>query len=171
MTKSSVEVSEGAHEAGGDRTNCSQLGVYATEKAFVDDFVNLLNVLPNPWGTVGIAREFFYQRGRTDVIALADDGRVIAFEAKLTRWRRALHQAYRNTCFAHSSYVLLPKDVAVNAERYIAEFQMRGVGLCYFGDDHGVVVLVEANNSQPVEPWLSKQAALEVGTEAMSGSK
>jgi len=138
---------------------------YQSEKTLVDEFVNSLSILPGPWGMLQTAREFFYQRGRTDVIALADDGRIIAFEAKLTKWRNALHQAYRNTCFAHCSYVVLPKQVAVNAQKYVAEFKLRGVGLCYVCDNEGLVVLVEANESQPLEPWLSSQAAVEVGRE------
>lgn len=144
---------------------------YNSEKALVDEFVIFLNYLASPWGPLRTAREFFYQRGRTDVIALAEDGRIIAFEAKLTRWRDALHQAYRNTCFAHSSYVLLPKEAALGAQRYIAEFQRRGVGLCYFGDVEGFVVLVEASDTQPLEPWLSGQAAFEVSRETTVGSK
>jgi hypothetical protein len=50
---------------------------------------------------VSFACEFDYSRGRTDVVALRDGEHVIAFEAKLKDWRTALHQAYRNTCFAH----------------------------------------------------------------------
>ena len=149
----------------GENRNGSQLS-YETEKALVDQFVNSLGAITSPWGALQTAREFFYQRGCTDVIALAEDGRILAFEAKLTKWRDALHQAYRNTCFAHSSYVLLPKGVAISAQRYTSEFLQRGVGLCYFGgDEEGYVVLVEAGDTQPLEPWLSSQAALEVGRE------
>src|ERR1700740_682568 len=99
-------------------------------------------------------------------------GRIIAFEAKLTKWREALHQAYRNTCVAHHSYVLLPKGIRITPQKYPAEFLMRGVGLCYLGgDDEGCVVLVEAEDTQPLEPWLSGQAALEAGREKSSENK
>jgi|GEM_PF-1776810 hypothetical protein len=132
----------------------SRMGGYLTETALLDEFLCHLERFPSPWGAVQVAREFFYRNGRTDVIALASDGCVLAFEAKLERWRAALHQAYRNTCFAHRSYVVLPKEVALRAQRYTAEFDRRGVGLCYV-DKEGLVVLKEATKSEPIQPWLS----------------
>jgi hypothetical protein len=152
---------------GAKQSRRSETSAYRTEKALVDHFLEVLNVLPSPWGSIRTAREFFYQRGRTDVIALAEDGKIIAFEAKLRRWREALHQAYRNTCFAHTSYVLLPKRLAVNLQKHVSEFRARGVGLCYLCSDHGLVVLFEANESRPLEPWLTSRAALEVGKETI----
>ncbi len=135
-------------------------GTYRTEKALVDDFVALLQTIwRHPFGPLKTRREFFYQRGKTDVVALDESGRVIAFEAKLNRWRKALHQAYRNTCFAHVSYVVLPQGVATLASRYAAEFRRRGVGLCYMGADEELVVLLDADEGRPVEPWLSSKAA------------
>jgi hypothetical protein len=86
-----------------------------------------------------------------------DDGCVIAFEAKLIKWREALQQAYRNTCFAHRSYVVLPKDTAMLAHRYSAEFSLRGIGICYIWQE-GVIVLQEAGETEPLQPWLSRQA-------------
>lgn len=104
-----------------------------------------------------MATEFYYQRGRADVVALSSSGEVIAFECKLTRWKDALHQAYRNTCFAHMSYVVLPEDTALLAARYAEEFRRRGVGICYLADDQ-VVTLQEAHRRTPLQPWLSGQA-------------
>lgn len=130
------------------------MGGYPAESALVDEFLCQLGKFTSPWGRVQVSREFFYRNGRTDVIAVAGDGSILAFEAKLQRWRAALHQAYRNTCFAHRSYVVLPKEVALRVQRYIVEFDRRGVGLCYV-DDEGVVVLKDATKSDPIQPWLS----------------
>src|SRR5580692_12032233 len=47
---------------------------FCCEKALVDRFVDSLTGSPSPWGAVQVAREFFYQRGRTDVVALAANG-------------------------------------------------------------------------------------------------
>src|SRR6266853_5633998 len=105
--------------------------IVQTEKMLVDSFVDIIEANVTHWGNLRVACEFFYSRGRTDVVALSDGNTLIAFEAKLKDWKTALHQAYRNTCFAHSSYVLLPKDTALNAMRYLGEFVSRGVGLCY----------------------------------------
>jgi hypothetical protein len=131
--------------------------VYSTEKMLVDQFVRVLGTAEHPWGPVSISCEFFYARGRTDVVALANDATLIAFEAKLKDWRSALDQAYRNTCFAHKSFVVVPRAIALIAFAYVAEFKRRGVGLCYV-DDAGLTVLEESESSTPIEPWIGTQA-------------
>ena len=78
---------------------------------------------------VQVSSEFNYARGRTDVVALSQDGEVFAFEAKLSKWRVALHQAFRNTCFSDRSYVVLPMETALRARQYEHEFDIRKVGL------------------------------------------
>src|ERR1700687_6008944 len=130
---------------------------FANEKVLVDRLLSLLQSQSTFCGPVHVTPEFFYSRGRTDVVAVAQDETLIAFEAKLTDWRTALHQAYRNTCFAHSSYVVLPKKAALLAFRFVGEFEKRGVGLCYV-DDSSLVVLHESLHSAPLEPWLARDA-------------
>jgi hypothetical protein len=131
--------------------------LFKTEAFLVNSFIDLLDSSSSPWGLVQITREFYYSRGRTDVVALRDENHVIAFEAKLKDWRKALDQAYRNTCFAHSSYVLLPKRAALNAYRFVREFQHRKVGLCYLNGAE-CVILVEPEVNDPLEPWLAAEA-------------
>lgn len=127
---------------------------FQNEQVLVSSFLSRLNSNRSPWGTVQAATEFYYQRGRTDVIACTTDESVIAVEAKLEDWRAALHQAFRNRCFAHRSYVLLPKHTALRAHRYLAEFDRRQVGICYL-EGLEIVVLHQAAESSPLEPWLS----------------
>lgn len=138
---------------------------FATEEMLVDRFVGLLEANQTPWGKVQVAREFDYCRGRTDVVAVADaetdEATLIAVEAKLKDWKCALHQAYRNTCYAHRSFVLLPKAVALTAFRFLGEFERLGVGLCYI-DAAGVVVLQDSPSTPPLEPWLASDAISEV---------
>jgi hypothetical protein len=124
-----------------------------TEAALVRRFVEVLRSDDSPWRSIGILEEFNYLRGRTDVVVTTDDC-TIAFEAKLTNWRRALDQAYRNTCYAVESYVLLPADRAKYAMKYIAEFEERGVGLCSI-DHKQVEILHRPPARPPVEPWLT----------------
>src|SRR5262249_54490277 len=131
----------------------------ANEKDLVEDFIGHL-AIQSPWGRVKTNAEFFYQHGKTDVVALDPNGRVIAFEAKLVKWKQALHQAYRNTCFAHRSYVLLPKETAMIAFQAAAAFDQRRVGICYV--DQGVVILQDAEEVRPLQPWLSDKAARHV---------
>lgn len=133
--------------------------MYKAELNLVRQLVRQLRSSRSPWGRVQVAREFSYQRGRTDVVALMAGGHhLVAFEAKLSRWRDALHQAYRNTCFAHTSFVVLPRDTAAIAEKFGAEFQRRNIGLCY-PDGERIVVVYRPEEQIPIEPWLSEQAA------------
>jgi hypothetical protein len=134
----------------------TQVG-YRTESQLVRALVGGLRVESGPFGPLALSREFFYQRGRTDLVGVCAKGSVFAFEAKLTKWRAALQQAYRNTCFAHVSYVVLPWRTAKLAQRFSAEFDRRRVGICTV-QAGSVVVLHEARLSDPIEPWLSELA-------------
>ncbi|MHB1799512.1 MAG: hypothetical protein ACYCUI_14630 [Vulcanimicrobiaceae bacterium] len=131
---------------------------FEKESSLVEEFVGLLGD-DEHWKARHVSCEFNYQRGRTDVIAITDDGRVLAFEAKLTRWREALHQAQRNRCFAHETYVVLPREAAQRAFRYREEFTKRHVGLCTL-EDGKLVILHLAKANSPVEPWLTEQAGV-----------
>lgn len=134
---------------------------YDSERELVDDFTRALMDGLELWGSVNFAEEFYYLRGRTDVVALTADGAVLAFEAKLLNWKDALHQAYRNTCFAHESYVVLPCNVARRAIRSDAEFTRRGVGLCTV--EAGALKIVHpARKTQPMQNWLSQRAAAHI---------
>jgi hypothetical protein len=139
-----------------------EIQVYLTEKMLVDQFVRVLSDGGNPWGPLSFSCEFFYSRGRTDVVALADGNLLIAFEAKLKDWRCALDQAYRNTCFAHKSYVVVPEATGLTAFGYLAEFKRRGVGLCCIDNVGEISVLVEPEVSIPIEPWIATRAASHV---------
>lgn len=134
----------------GDRTH--------TERSLVDSFMNELGSGGSPWGTVSFSSEFDYQRGRTDLVAMNKHGELVAFEAKMNNWRHALHQAHRNLCFAHRSYVLLPTRVAAHASKYSAHFARVGIGLCTIVDGD-VEIIFEAEQGEPVQPWLTKVAA------------
>ena len=67
---------------------------FSSERELVDCFCEFLQSGESALGTIPFATEFDYRRGRADVIAaLRDLGKVFSFEAKLSRWRDALHQA------------------------------------------------------------------------------
>jgi hypothetical protein len=130
---------------------------FASEQAMVDRFVEHLEADRAPWGKVCFTREFDYSRGRADIVALAAENLLIAIEAKLSDWKYALHQAYRNTCFAHLSFVLLPRKNALKALEVLSEFEKRSVGLCYV-DHEKIVVLHQPARAVPIEPWLAYEA-------------
>lgn len=130
---------------------------FETEKHLVEAFCSVLETPETPWGDVRIALEFFYHRGRTDVVALDCSSSILAFEAKLDNWRYALQQAYRNTCFAHLSYVVLPERTAHLASRHRYEFSRRAVGICLV-NGRGIEVTVPARRQDPIQPWLTELA-------------
>lgn len=130
---------------------------HRTEREFVDSFLADLR-FSDEWPTLRFVIEFNFDRGRPDVIAVDESGVLFAFEAKLTRWRDALHQAHRNRCFANATYVVVPEATARLAARYEAEFRRRKVGLCY--PDKGILVqLIDAPPLEPWQPWLHERAA------------
>ena len=139
--------------SGSDRV---RVAVYDSEQALVEHLLDRIDAAASPWESQDVATEFSYGRGRTDVL-VGLGGEVVAIEAKLTKWRDALDQAYRNMCFAHYSFVCVPVEVAVRAVRHAAEFQGRGVGLCTI-DGNQIVILCDAAENQPFQPWLSAEA-------------
>ncbi|MHB0971577.1 MAG: hypothetical protein ACYC7A_02885 [Thermoanaerobaculia bacterium] len=142
---------------------------YYSERDLVDDFTRALAAGVDAWGEVDYAEEFYYLRGRTDIVALTAAGAILAFEAKLLNWKGALHQAYRNTCFAHESYVVLPWNVAQRAILSDAEFTRRGVGVCAL--EAGILrIMHPARKSDPIQEWLSLRAAAHVSGDDTSAS-
>jgi hypothetical protein len=135
---------------------------YSIEEELVNDFCVWLHSEQTPWSLKGFSREFNYKRGKSDVVAVDTSSSVIAVEAKLNRWRHALQQAYRNTSYAHESYVLLPKNEAMRAFKYHQEFIERSVGLCYM-EASQVEFLITPSKNEPIQEWLSEQARTFVG--------
>lgn len=131
--------------------------MFPTENNLVDAFITHLGSRSSPWTTRAIVREFDYISGRTDILSLNIGDEIIAFEAKLSNWRKAIHQAWRNTSFANQVYVVLPRKHATAAIKNRAEFAERGVGLCVIDED-GVEVVIHCSPNQPVIPWLNRKA-------------
>src|SRR5579871_6999286 len=147
----------------------SARGTYPLESNLVAAFARCLRRGDTQWGRVRIAFEFDYVGGYTDVLALSHAGHLVAFEAKLARWRDALHQAYRTRCFAHRSYVVLPAAAARLAAQHEHEFHRRRVGLCSVSAERGIEVLLDAAPSVPLQPWVATRAIAELGSRG--GSK
>jgi hypothetical protein len=129
--------------------------MYKLENQLVSDFRSKLKKTKNVnFMCVNIATEFNYRNGKTDLIGNTKDGIIIAIEAKLTKWKEALHQAYKNTIYAHMSYVLLPYEIAENASKYQHEFERRGIGLCTIKGSK-IVVIIPAIENKPLFSWLT----------------
>jgi hypothetical protein len=104
-----------------------------------------------------VAFEFNYAAGRTDLVGLGGESEVHAFETKLSKWREALEQARRNTCFAHYSYVALPAKTADNALKAKEEFHRHGVGLVAL-DGQQARLAIRPRRNAPLLPWLTQSA-------------
>jgi len=76
--------------------------------------------------------------------------RILSVEAKLSNWRAALRQAYRNTLFANESYVILDRKHANGALDNSDLFRRAQVGLCIADALSGSVeVVLRPRRRQP----------------------
>ncbi len=131
---------------------------YESEAQLVRELVEAIRLDTAPLHAVQIGEEFNYNDGRTDVLSITTNGELVAFEAKLTHWRVALHQAYRATSFAHRAYVVMPANVAHRALKHVDEFDRRKVGLCAMQPDGTIAVLRAAPRVDPFMPRVSQRA-------------
>ena len=127
------------------------------EANFVRRIVTCVRSGRTPWGAMEYLREFEYGTGRTDVLTVVEQSALIAFEAKLHRWRPALFQAYRNRAFASESYVILPWRAAEKAARHRQTFERYGVGLCTVRKRE-ICVLIAGSRESPIQSWLAQRA-------------
>lgn len=134
---------------------------YANEADLVRDFLDSLHQGGSPWGVVEATTEWDYRTGVTDVLVRTSQGHLVAFEAKLRDWRRATHQAYRNTTFAKQAYVVMPESVAERARAHANVFSKYGVGLCSV-KKNCVSIIIEApgQGEEPLLPWMHRRAQL-----------
>lgn len=130
---------------------------FSTEACMVECFVGSLQAGRTVFGSVQVATEWDHRSGLVDVLARNGAHALIAFEAKLTDWRRAFLQAYRNTAYANRVFVLLPEKTVHRALREREEFEFRGVGLCSF-DGNEVKILIDAVEQDPLLRWLRVRA-------------
>ena len=143
---------------------------FRTEASLVSLFVSGLESGNSPWGQMELATEYSYNRGRPDIVAMPSiSEELFSFEAKLQKWKIALQQAYRNTCFAHRSFVVLPEKVAHRVVSHESEFRRRNVGLCTVTNGE-VRILISAPLISPIQPILTKRIAFAVREEKKNAS-
>lgn len=130
---------------------------YVQEVALVDQLATLVSEGAIEWLRQIQVREFDYSSGRTDLLALSVTDHVVAFEAKLTNWQKAMEQAWRNTSFANEVYVVLPRDFSRPALQHHPAFEDVGVGLCVM-DEYAVELVWNSRDHKPVIPWLHQKA-------------
>ncbi len=131
--------------------------MFENERNLTQIFNTALEDEGSPFTLKCIAEEFYYKEGRTDVIISDQNDNLIAFEMKLEKWKQALYQAYRNSSFAHYSYVVVPSTTALRAAKQTHEFVRRGIGLISV-DESGINIEIKAKCAEPLRPWLTEIA-------------
>jgi hypothetical protein len=144
--------------------------MYRLEQELVDSFVVALKHTKSEFGgELKLTTEFNYNRGRTDIVAINTSSKIIAFEVKLEKWKEALHQAYRNTCFAHYSYIVVPESTAYRALKHSRDFSRISIGICYLSSTNQIVIPLNATQGEPLQKWLrdrARAAILKIGENA-----
>ncbi len=90
------------------------------------------------------------------------DESLLAFEMKLTDWRKALSQACRYRWFANAAYVVLPKSAARLAMEKLDLFRHLKVGLWSFDAD--TARIVRHYSPRPAKPLSPRARARAVET-------
>ncbi len=86
---------------------------------------------------------------------LPGDVRIVAIEAKLTRWREAIDQASSNRVFANQSYIAMPRDIFARSERICAVCREAGVGALSVEAGGAMAVVTPAPQIAPHSPeWV-----------------
>lgn len=132
--------------------------VYQSELKLVQMAAHHLEQSSNAFGNVRLTFEFPHAGGWADIVAVNELGIVLAFEAKLKNWRKALEQAHRCESFADFRYVLLPIDAATSAVEFTNVFLDWGIGLCTIDSSSGLIILVESRETSPLMPVLKFRA-------------
>lgn len=146
------------------RFTSSEDACYLTEDSLARELSELVVSSKSPVRCQNAASEFDYSSGRADLVARDARDYVHAFEAKLIRWRDALEQARRNTCFAHYCYVAIPSRSAAPALKARNEFRRHGVGLVVLTGQTATLAIRPRRNV-PLLPWLTKLAKAFVSPE------
>lgn len=84
---------------------------------------------------------------------------IMAFETKLSDWRRAIQQAYRYRYYADQAFVVLPPGREAKAAENQDLFRQLGIGLCVY-DPHreAITFLCDPGTVMPLNPRRREQA-------------
>lgn len=91
--------------------------------------------------------------GIPDLVVLQNkkNGRIrsLAFEMKLSNWKRALIQAYRYRAFAERTFVVLDHSKISPAKKHIEKFKKSKVGLISVDNAGNIVIHYFPNKEKP----------------------
>jgi len=98
--------------------------------------------------------EFLEENTFVKVNELITGNEVIAIEAKLSDWKRALYQACRYKLFADLSYVVLDSTHTISAIKNLDSFRKFGVGLACIDTRGNIDIILEAPKQEPTSNRL-----------------
>jgi len=131
--------------------------IFRKEHQIVDILIDTLMHNDNMFNAIALNTEFDYSEGKPDVVIVNKQGDIITFEAKLSKWKKAGQQAYRNTSFSHFSYVMMPTSSMNKVRKHLDYFKERNVGLVFIEED-GIIIYSEAQRCEPLRPVLTERA-------------
>lgn len=87
---------------------------------------------------------------------------IVAYEAKLSNWRRALHQALGYRAFSRSVWVVMPTSGARNAKKLANFFHGNGIGLMAVDDEGRIHIEIKCRRHR--RPTSRRLYLMAVGT-------
>ena len=141
---------------------------YSSELSLYDDFIqsSLFRKIIQNLGNYSICiSEFKGLFGIPDLLIInyaVKDGKphilqTVAFEMKLSKWKRALIQAYRYKAFAETSYVVIDKKYLHLINNNRKEFNLSEIGLISGESKNDFDVFVPAKYSEPYSKTLTEK--------------
>ena len=83
------------------------------------------------------------------------DARIVAIEAKLTRWREAIEQASHYRAFANQSYIAMPSALFDASGAILSTCEAAGVGALSVAPNGQITIVTEAPVHEPQSPeWV-----------------
>ncbi len=79
---------------------------------------------------------------------------IVAYEGKLSNWRRALHQAIGYRSFSRSVWIVMPTSGAQHAKKLAAVFQINGIGLIAVENDGRAHIEIRSRKRRPASRRL-----------------
>lgn len=133
------------------------MNIFRYEEDLIQIFISHIENGNGNFNFSNIIREFNYNNGKTDILGLSSEKKLYAFEAKLTKWKYAVNQAYRNTIFANYSYVVMPERLDMTVLKNIHFFEKRNVGLILV-DHNSYRLVINAQRLESKRNWISDKA-------------
>lgn len=79
---------------------------------------------------------------------------IVAYEGKLSNWRRALHQAIGYRSFSRSVWIVMPASGARHAKKLATVFRINGIGLIAITEDGGEHIEIRSRIRRPASRRL-----------------